>query len=188
MRLFFAIWPDPLARKTLTHLAHKLARFSRARVNGAEALHLTLAFVGELEEARLPELNALGASVAGSAAPGELVLTHSGSWDNGIVWAAPDATPDNLSALVAALNAGLKALELPVDTRRYKAHITLARRAHAPLAKHPLRQPIRLALDHLALVASELSSSGSRYTTLQRWPLQGQAAPGGDLAQPAAPA
>lgn len=180
MRLFFAVWPAPPQRQMLTHLAHKLAKLSRARVNGADALHLTLAFLGEVEEQQLPELYALGASLAERQVPVEMLLTHSGGWDNGIVWAAPDATPPELAELAAHLNAGLQALALPVDKRRYKPHITLARRAHAPLAKHRLPQPIHFALDHLALVTSELTPAGSRYTNLQRWPLQGAATVTGD--------
>jgi len=187
MRLFFAVWPQPAQRTALTHLAHKLARLSRARVNGADALHLTLAFLGEVDEARLPELYALGASLAERTVPGELALTHSGSWDNGIVWAAPDETPPALLALVAQLNSGLSSLALPVDKRRYKPHLTLGRRAHAPLAKRALPQPIRLAFDHIALVASESHSAGSRYTNLRCWPLLGTTPPGVDL-EPAAPA
>lgn len=171
MRLFFAVWPAPRQRHSLVQLAHKLANLSRARVNGADALHLTLAFLGEVDEAQLPPLFALGQALVEQQAAASLLLTHTGSWDNGIVWAAPEQTPLELVELVAQLNAGLQTLGLPVDKRRYKAHITLARRAHRPLAKHPLRQPIELAVDHLALVASELSSAGSRYTTLRRWSL-----------------
>jgi 2'-5' RNA ligase len=169
VRLFFAVWPAPRERKQLAALAHKLAHLSHGRASGLDNLHLTLAFLGDVDDSLLPALHTLGASL--SRLPiGEMPLTHTGSWPNGIVWAAPDTTPPELAQLVAELNAGIAALGLPVEKRRYAPHLTLVRRAQRPLATRALH-PIPWVLDHLALVASELDASGARYTTLARWPL-----------------
>lgn len=169
MRLFFAIWPPAHQRDELARLARRLAHISRGRATEAANLHLTLAFLGEVDEALLPQLSALGVQLAAlPAAP--MALTRTGSWSNGIVWAAPEQTPAELLELVGQLNIGLAALGLPVEKRRYTPHLTLARRAHRLLAGHSI-EPVPWPLDHLSLVASQLDGAGSRYTILGRWPL-----------------
>lgn len=169
MRLFFAVWPARREQKQLAALAHKLAHLSHGRASALDNLHLTLAFLGEVDDSLLPALQELGASL--SRLPScAMPLTHTGTWPNGIVWAAPDGTPPALANLVAELNTGLTALGLPVEKRRYSPHLTLVRRAQRPLATHSIK-PVPWPLDHLALVASELEAKGSRYTTLARWNL-----------------
>jgi 2'-5' RNA ligase len=175
VRLFFAVWPAASERQQLSALARKLAQLGHGRASSQDSLHLTLAFLGEVDEALLPALHALGVSLS-QLPSGQMPLTHTGSWPNGIVWAAPDATPPELSALVSALNEGIAALGLPVEKRRYAPHLTLVRRAQRPLTTRAIK-PISWPLDHLALVASELDTDGARYTTLARWPLNGPPQP-----------
>lgn len=170
MRLFFAVWPDDAARATLARLA--AGPWPRgARPVTPEQLHLTLAFLGEVDEAVLPALTALGARLGQRCAPCRMRLTRAGLWTGGVAWLAPARTPAPLAGLVAALGAGLAELGVRADTRRFKPHITLARRAGpwTPTAPSAIAYPI----DHLALLASDTGPDGARYRTLARWPLSG---------------
>ncbi|AXK38910.1 RNA 2',3'-cyclic phosphodiesterase [Crenobacter cavernae] len=172
MRLFFAVWPDNAARAALAQ--HAIGPWPHGtRPIRDDALHLTLAFLGDVDEAVLPALEALGARLGQRCVPTRMRLTKFGHWNNGIVWAAPERTPKALTGLVAELRQGLAELGVESDTRRYKPHITLARRAShlPPLAPGAIVYP----LDHLALVASEAGPTGQvAYRTLARWPLSGR--------------
>ncbi|MCK6429025.1 MAG: hypothetical protein L6Q72_08010 [Burkholderiaceae bacterium] len=56
MRCFVALWPDDAARERLAAVAREQQRrFPRARAMRAENLHLTLAFIGELDETALAQ-------------------------------------------------------------------------------------------------------------------------------------
>ena len=55
-RLFFALWPDEDARSALCAATAKAVRTSGGRPVPAGTLHVTLAFLGSVPTARIPEL------------------------------------------------------------------------------------------------------------------------------------
>jgi 2'-5' RNA ligase len=68
----------------------------------------------------------------------------------------------------AKLRQALKERGFRVDSRQFQPHVTLARKvgtAPAPAAVAPVAWPV----DELALVESETTPNGSRYTPLARW-------------------
>ena len=50
-------------------------------------------------------------------------------WSNGIALLEPHAVPEALTSLHAATAVALRRLDLPVETRPYRPHVTFARRA-----------------------------------------------------------
>lgn len=141
MRCFVALWPDDAARERLAAVAREQQRrFPRARAMRAENLHLTLAFIGELDAAR-------AAQVAGAldALPFESfawTLDAVGAFERArVLWAAgPDCAP--LAVLAQRVRALLDQLHVRYDRKPFVAHVTLlrdlarddARRAAAPIA------------------------------------------------------
>lgn len=133
LRLFFALpCPPPLAER--------IGRWRDDRpLPGRQVatanLHLTLAFLGQVPSARLEALLDMAAAI--EAAPFDLYLDRLLRWRNGILLLAPSQPPGALLRLRRALRSGLAELELPVETRSFSAHLTLARDA-APLEDAPL--------------------------------------------------
>jgi 2'-5' RNA ligase len=70
MRLFFALWPSPAAAERLASAATDAAARLGGRPTRLETLHLTLAFLGEVADERVPGLLALATNLP--AAPFEL--------------------------------------------------------------------------------------------------------------------
>lgn len=105
-------------------------------------LHLTLAFLGQVPSARLEALLDMAAAI--EAAPFDLCLDRLLRWRNGILLLAPSQPPGALLRLRRALRSGLAELELPVETRLFSAHLTLARDA-APLEDAPPPPNLRMA-------------------------------------------
>jgi 2'-5' RNA ligase len=76
----------------------------------------------------------------------ELPLTDLESWPRGLVVLRPREVPGALLELHAALAAALGRLDLPLERRAFKPHVTLARRAPGITSRalvHPIRWPVR---------------------------------------------
>jgi 2'-5' RNA ligase len=65
LRLFFALWPDDRVRAALAVLAAELAASCGGRATAPDNLHATLAFLGNVPAARLPEFERMAASLHG---------------------------------------------------------------------------------------------------------------------------
>jgi 2'-5' RNA ligase len=139
LRLFLALWPPPEAHAALIAHAGAWSWPASARRTPAERLHITLHFLGNLDAALLPRLRQeLALSWDGC----DLVLDRAEVWPGGIAVLEAGEVPTALQQLHARLAERLAALDLPVETRRYRPHATLARKAtgaHAPASFAPLR-------------------------------------------------
>lgn len=126
IRVFLALWPEPGMRHLLTAWRDAWAWPKGAAPVPADKLHVTLHFLGSLPGERLPAL------LDGCAVPFEpfrLDLTRAALWHNGIAVLEPDCTPPGLAALHGRLSDALQALGLQPEARRYRPHVTMARRA-----------------------------------------------------------
>lgn len=169
-RLFFALWPEDSVRDRLGEVVGLLRERVPARWVARENFHITLAFLGAVPETRLPGLLSLNFDLP---EPFELVLE---SLDHHrrrrIIWITPNALPDPLERLVAALHTRLRVSHAYSDPRPFRAHLTLARSVKGSLPKLEQFAPIIWTVRSFALVESELHRWGVRYRVLKSWPLQ----------------
>ena len=150
---------------------HAWARSAQFAVGGrltrVATIHLTLAFLGAVEDeqvAILRDMNVAGKSCA-------LPIEHAGYWaHNRIVWVGPSAIPPLLEDLVRALRGQLAAENFRTEQRPFAAHVSMIRRARAPAELPPL-PVITWPVDEVALVRSCLSASGPDYEILKRYAL-----------------
>lgn len=150
-RLFLALWPDPALRQLLKERRDAWAWPKNASPVHPDKLHLTLHFLGGVPGERLPEL------LEGFAVPFEpfqLELNRTALWHNGIAVLEPDHAPPALLALHAHLADALAALGLQPETRSYRPHVTMARRAGGATLP-PEVAPILWEARGYALVASK---------------------------------
>ena len=136
-----------------------------------DIIHLTLAFVGDVDSVRLPEL--LAPPAVSTVARFTLTLDCWGCWArNGIAWVGPSRVPDPLRELAAGMEAWLLDAGFEMDVRPFNPHVTLIRKAQcAPLPGSPPR--IQWKVEDFVLVQSTPAPDGSRYETIGRWPLAG---------------
>lgn len=137
LRLFLALWPDSATRHRLRHCQAQQTWPDGARPTPAPDLHLTLHFLGQVPERRLADLlQALPQQVT----PIELELDTLELWPNHIAALTPSSVPAELLALHSRLAQAIDGLGLPRETRPYRPHVTLARKAQdwQPVSCAPL--------------------------------------------------
>ena len=166
MRLFFALWPPAATAQALAGWAREVQKDAGGRVTETGSIHLTLAFLGEAEP-----MKASAAAERVSANKFELKIQEAKYWKhNRIVWVGPQAMPAQLERLVGQLHPALEGAGFVLEERPFAAHVTLIRKAGLPSSIPPLPQ-VHWPADEFVLVSSTPSGIGSRYETVQRYPL-----------------
>lgn len=166
-RLFFAIIPDDDVRRAIVDATRGAVAECGGRAVPATNLHVTVIFLGEIDREREERA---ASSLPVSAAPFELELAKLFYWRRGqILWLEPVAVPAALVELEATLGARLADRGFARESKPYRPHMTLARRARpiADAAIEPIRWPVRA----LSLVESVTAKSGVTYTPRSSWPL-----------------
>ena len=190
-RVFIALDLSDAAR---TALGRELRRLARAlpgvRLSDPASLHLTLAFLGEVDDATLAAVIGLTAEVARKTAPFHLALGRLGMFGPveapRVVWAGVGGELPRLRAFQRRLADALEPLGFPRDPRPFSPHLTLARlkqtldeaaalRLRRLLADKP-SPSVRWRVAEARVMRSELAATGSRYTVLSVAPFAGAAA------------
>jgi RNA 2',3'-cyclic 3'-phosphodiesterase len=163
-RLFLALWPDEAIRRELVRRRDAWNWPSGASPVADAKLHVTLHFLGSVDEARIPELME-GFNVP--YAPFELELDTAKVWHQSIAVLEPSSKPPQLLDLHAALELEVARMGLEVEDRLYKPHVTMARRAGGATPPEGM-EPVRWTVDGYALVQSKMGDGGE-YHVLHRY-------------------
>ena len=139
MRCFIAVGGSPdLAGPLAGWLEQTRERFPELSVTPAQNLHLTLSFLGELDENEVAVATAAIETAAPRAGEGwELGWGEPGAFPNPrqprVLWLGVGAGADRLGEVHGALMGELAARGLPIDDKPYRPHLTLARVRRPPL-------------------------------------------------------
>lgn len=128
MRLFVAVWPSLEASQHLdTAVVPLRATLPDLRWQPTDRWHLTLVFLGEVAEPRVPTVTDVVGEVAGRhpAADG-LAIAGSGTFGR-VVWVGLRPQPSPLQPVARDLGRSLRARGFDVERRPWRAHLTLAR-------------------------------------------------------------
>jgi 2'-5' RNA ligase len=176
MRLFTAIEIPAGIKQRLRDLIDRLRPSAKLKWSPVDNLHVTLKFIGEWPEPRLPELEQVLSAVP-SPGPIEVTVRGLGWFPNPrnpkVLFAGIDPNPA-LKTLAANLDKSLATIGVPSEDREFHPHLTLARRRD-PVPVESLRRLVEsLPADFGAFRATSfylyLSAAG-KYTKLQEVPL-----------------
>jgi 2'-5' RNA ligase len=184
MRLFVAVDPSDAVRDALAAAIES----GRGLAPGAKwvrpaAIHLTLAFLGYVDDALAPAIDRALAGVAQRHGPVELAARTVGSFGGArrprVLWAGLEGGVPALQALQRDVEAALVPLGYQPEERDFRPHLTLARAregrgdpalATARDALHE-RDLGTFTAGELILYQSQLSPHGAKYLALARHPL-----------------
>jgi 2'-5' RNA ligase len=189
VRLFAAVDLSPETRDAMaaeqTRIAASLGPSARSlKWVGPDGAHLTLAFLGNVDAARVPPIvEALTRDV--DARPFDIVFSGAGVFPSRgaprVLWTGVGAGVDELRALHRELAARVSAQGVDLDTRDFHPHLTLGRwsssrtsdraRVLAAVRRGALA---REYVTGVTLFESRLSSSGAAYTALAHANLTGR--------------
>jgi 2'-5' RNA ligase len=196
VRLFVAAELEPAAAAALADLSATLRRRAerlapRAKLTWipAERLHLTIRFIGELNEAVAAQVRGVLAEPL-ALAPFTLTLDALGVFPPKgparVVWAGIGTARESLIAAEHEVSARLEACGIPREPRPYSPHLTLARvrdaaglRSGELLADHKGtglsedQRRVSSRVDAITLFQSRLSPKGPTYVALMHTPLRG---------------
>ena len=180
MRLFIAIpLDDPLKHKLLSLQQRIEVGGARVRWLRADQLHLTLKFIGEVENGKIPPIGEVMERVARHSAAFELELSGTGCFPPKgpvrIIWVGGSEPSGTLRAAVHDLEQGLAGLGIPAEARPFTEHFTIGRVKSDP-TRGKLRetlqatpfQPDRQRVGEFVLYQSVLAPCGARYTPVSR--------------------
>jgi 2'-5' RNA ligase len=129
--------------------------------------HLTLRFIGEIDEGTASDVDA--ALLPIRAKPFAVTLAGVGRFGDRMLWVGVEKSPP-LVHLRDKVESALVRLGLAPETRRYAPHVSLARLRNASevklqeyLTEHALFRAEPFPVDKFSLVASYLTKAGSIY-------------------------
>jgi 2'-5' RNA ligase len=139
-------------------------------------LHVTLCFLGSVDESRIDALRSRAAGLA--AVSFTLQFDRIEFWRENRVLAACAQAPAAGSSLAQALRTAASELGLAPDRKPWRPHMTLARSVlpkllpAEPQAERRLSTPLTLAAGSFFLAESLPGTQRRRYATLASWPLR----------------
>lgn len=184
-RLFFAIELTPDIAAALAGIQKKLkGAIDQVRWVRPEDIHLTLSFLGEVDQGSIPQIVQEGVRAAAQIKPFQIVVRGCGAFpERGaprVIWIGVDDPEGHLQRLQGGLARGLETLGFPREDRVYTPHLTIGRvkggRGAGVREGLALIQGCDLGImpvERITLFRSHLKPTGAEYTKVQEIPMMG---------------
>lgn len=191
LRLFIAIpLPEPVLRQLaeVQRLLEKQMPAGSVRWVKPEGIHLTLKFLGDTPEGKVPAIRDALTAVARRAAPCSFTVGDLGCFPNlrrpRVIWVGVQEPGGQLALLQEAVEKGMATLGYPREGRPFSPHLTLGRVKDSV----PARDVARIGdivgatsvgtlgevrAESFALIRSILQPTGAEYTPLAEFHLGG---------------
>lgn len=170
-------------QRSLADLPGETCRWTRP-----QHFHLTLRFLGEIDESQRSDLTERLAHTLPSHSRFSLTLGEIGAFprmgEPSVLWVGIDGDREHLDSLQRSIEAIVVQVGMKGESRPYRPHLTLARLGPRiePESKQAIGRRLREGslfgqealswrVDEVALIRSDLSPQGVRYTTLSHFSL-----------------
>ncbi len=145
MRLFFGLNPDPQTALDIIDWRERSLP-PMTRPVPVDNLHVTLAFLGQVQDRYLEELFDLAGQVR--SGPIELRINQLGFWSKPkILWIGPDEIPLTVSQLAKMLGNVRRRMGFRADKKEFLPHITIARRCEVPPPASVLKPDFKIRVE-----------------------------------------
>ena len=175
-RLFFALWPDEAQGRQLAQAAQNSILSCGGRLIATENFHVTVAFLGNVEQHKMADLLSAAGEVAGRSGrvPIQLTFDRIEYWKKAKVLCATASAPSPAAACLAeALKSRLVASGFTPDLKPFRAHVTLARKVPSGSRERAMHS-VCWSFTSCALVDSRTGPAGALYSILHSWILCGE--------------
>ncbi len=177
IRLFVAIEFEQETKERLENFTKKLD-IKDARVVTAKNIHITVKFLGYVEESILPEMEEMLSRVANSHSPFNITLDRLGAFPSkrkGRIFWLGSRKNEAANSLATDLDNEFQALGFKLEKRAFKIHLTLAR-LKKPInlekATDAKMSPLDQKVSHISLFESKITPKGAQYRVLEKYLLK----------------
>jgi 2'-5' RNA ligase len=187
MRVFVAVSPGNELCERIEQVVVELRPSSPAsKWVRSHGCHITLAFLGQVDDAKVPAVASAVTEAVADLAPVSLRFRGGGTFGRPrrprVLWVAAEGDTGALAEVQRAVAEALAPLGFPPEDRPFKAHVTLARARDqggdaglAACAEALASRDLGEArIDEVIVFRSDLSPAGPRYTPIARAPLGGR--------------
>jgi RNA 2',3'-cyclic 3'-phosphodiesterase len=182
IRTFIALPLPETVKDALFEVSGMLRKTINARWVKPDAIHLTMKFLGDIDEKNLVSIGERLDDVSSRHPRFVMRLTGLGAFPSvrkaRLIWAGIDTDMVGLHKLAASIDDLSANYGVPKEGRPFTAHITLARLREPSMINLDVRmRDITFIIDKMHLYKSDLTPQGARYTLLHSSPFTGK--PGG---------
>lgn len=140
-------------------------------------IHLTLKFLGEIQENKIPEIENVIKNIAEGCSKFEVSLFKAGAFPKldfpKVLWVGIDKNCHVIEEVAKNIEDKLGKIGFPKEERPFSAHLTIGR-VRSPKNKDKLREkilacevkPLVCVVDKIVLYRSQLTSGGAVYTKI----------------------
>jgi 2'-5' RNA ligase len=184
-RVFCAVeLPDAVRQRVVQHIIRlkETAPKAHASWSRADNIHLTLKFLGDIPQTSVSKLSEAASRTVGGVASFTIRLEQTGVFpphgSPRVLWIGVNDSEAKFAGLHQRLEAETEKAGFSRESRAFHPHLTLARirnpehaRTLASAHKATEFEPVEIEVSELVVIRSELSSQGSKYSTISRHPL-----------------
>lgn len=174
VRSFIALDLPPTVKRALEDVAVRLSgTLDAVRWVKSENIHLTLKFLGDVQEDRFPDLQDAIDRVGTAFGPIQLGLDAVGAFPSPgrarVIWVGLSGDLLQLNRMHLEMDSAALECGFEPETRPFRPHLTLGRSRSATVSLPDVDQmvsPILFEAARLRLIRSDLGRRGARYTDL----------------------
>ena len=168
-RLFIALYPETSVRKQLHRLTKDLVTATGGRAVPESNLHLTLRFLGALDESEQACIVEKLDRIQGQSFTLRFTAVEYRKRQQ-MLWAVVADTPGALSGLAEEIERSSIECGFPANDHAFRPHLTLARKVRKTVKPQEIEM-METRIEEFFLVRSETLPQGSQYTKLKSWVL-----------------
>ena len=172
LRLFIAaLLPEEIRIRLGDYIKAVRHLCEGVRWENVDKLHVTLKFLGSVENAKAPEIGSIIGGLSRLYTPFETAFSGAGGFPDlkhpRVIYVGLSANP-GLSSLQASIEEALEPLGFEREGRPFIPHVTIGRVKSKLRIREPLPdpEPYEFAIDEIGLIKSETRRDGSIYTPL----------------------
>ena len=177
-RLFIGF---PLSEEVRTRIIHVCDLIKKRdydiRWVRKENMHVTVKFLGDTPEVKIPEISRVMKGVS-SYMPFEMEIGGIGAFSSlasaRVIWVGAYDESGTVNKIYKEVEFGIKGLGFKKEKRSYTPHITVGRSRKRPVCLNGIEQlpvndeRITMQISELLLYRSKLGSGGAEYTVVER--------------------
>ena len=179
-RIFCAIeFPGEVVKRVEQHIAHLRKTAPNVSASWSRSFHLTVKFIGDTPSGKIDLISEAAERATAGVGAFDVVVSGAGAFPKSgsakVLWIGIGDPTGKLGALHGRLEQSCADAGIAKQDRSFHPHLTIARLRRSQGASELANAHKDLGFDEvvvsvkeLLVIRSELSSAGSRYTTLSR--------------------